>query len=51
MFTIKATQGRGSGPLPVDGISPLISTLFLSLLSLYSSVALLPRVGSLLGWS
>ena len=28
-----------------------IPTLFLSLLFLYSSVALLPQIGSLLGWS
>ena len=51
MFTVKAMQGMGSGLLPVDGISPLIPTLFPSLLSLYSSAALLSRVSSLLGWS
>ena len=37
--------------LPASGVSPLVPTLFLSLLFLYSSVALLPQVGSLLDWS
>ena len=35
----------------MSGISPLIPILFLSLIFLYSSVALLPQVGLLLGWS
>ena len=44
-------QGLGSGLLHANGISPLILTLFLSLIFLYSSAALLPQVGSLLGSS
>ena len=44
-------RGLGSGLLPANGISPLIPTLFLSLLSLYSSEATLPWVSSLLGWT
>ena len=51
MLTIKGMQGLGSGLLPANGISPLIPTLFLSLLFLYSSAAPLPWVSSLLGWS
>ena len=51
MLAIKSMQGLGSGLLPANGISPLIPTLFLSLLFLYSSAPPLPRVGSLLGWS
>ena len=43
--------GLGSGLLPVNGISPMIPTLFLSLIFLYSFAAPLPQVGSLLGWS
>ena len=50
MLAIKSRQGLGSGLLPENGISPLIPTLFLSLLFLYSA-APLPQVGSLLGWS
>ena len=37
-------QGLGSGLLPANGISPLIPTLFLSLLFLYSPAALLPQI-------
>ena len=44
-------QGLGSGLLPANGISPLILSIFLSLLFLYSSAAPLPQIGSLLGWS
>ena len=51
MLTIKGMLGLGSGLLPADGTSPLTPTLFLSLLFRYSSVAPLPQVGSLLGWS
>ena len=51
MLAIKSRQGLGSGLLLANGISPLIPTLFLSLLFLYSSVALLPQVGLLLGSS
>ena len=51
MLTIKSMQGSGSWLLPVNGISPLIPTLFLSLIFLYSSVAPLTPVGLLLGWS
>ena len=47
----KVLQGLGSGLLPVNGISPLIPTLFLSLLFLSSSVVLIPQVSSLLDWS
>ena len=50
MLTIKGIQGLGSGLLPVNGISPLIPTLFLSLIFPYSSAVLLPQVGSLLSW-
>ena len=51
MLTIKGMQGLGSGLLPMNGISPLILTLFLSLIFPYSSAVLLPQVGSLLSWS
>ena len=51
MLTIKGMLGLGSGLLPANGTSPLTPTLFLSLLFPYSSVAPLPQVGSLLGWS
>ena len=51
MLAMKSMQGLGSGLLHANGNSPLIPTLFLSLLFLYSSAALLPQVGSLLGWS
>ena len=51
MLAMKSMQGLGSGLLPANGNSPLIPTLFLSLLFLYSSATLLPQVGSLLGWS
>ena len=51
MLAIKSMQVLGSGILPVSGISPLIPTLFLSLIFLYSSVAPLTPVGLLLGWS
>ena len=51
MLTIKSMQGSGSWLLPANGISPLIPTLFLSLIFLYSSVAPLTPVGLLLGWS
>ena len=51
MLAIKGMQGLGSGLLPVNSISPLIPTLFLSLSFVNSSAAPLPRVGSLLGWS
>ena len=51
MLAIKSMQGLGSGLLPVSGISPLIPTLFLSLIFPCSSVAPLPQVSSLLGWS
>ena len=47
------TQNRAARTyrlLPGNGISPH-PTLFLSLLSPYSSVALLPHIGLLLGWS
>ena len=44
-------QGLGSGLLPENSISPLIPTLFLSLIFLYSSAAPLPQVSSLLSWS
>ena len=44
-------QGLGSGLLPVNGNSPLIPTLFLSLLFLFTSAALFPHVDLLLGWS
>ena len=47
----KKHEGLRSGLLPASVISPLIPTLFLSLIFLYSSVALLPQVGLLLGWS
>ena len=51
MLAIKSMQVLGSGLLPASGISPLIATLFLSLIFPYSSAALLPQVGLLLGWS
>ena len=51
MLTIKGMLGLGSGLLLANGISPLIPTLFLSLIFPYSSVAPFPQVGSLLGWS
>ena len=51
MLAIKGMHGLGHGLLPANGISLLIPTLFLSLLFLYSSVALLPQIGLLLGWS
>ena len=51
MLTIKGMQGLGSGLLPMNGISPLILALFLSLIFPYSSAVLLPQVGSLLSWS
>ena len=51
MLTIKGKQGLGSGLLPMNGISPLILTLFLSLIFPYSSAVLLPQVGLLLSWS
>ena len=44
-------QGLRSGLLPASGISPLIPTLFLSLIFPYSSAATLSQVGSLLRWS
>ena len=44
-------QGLGSWLFPVNGIRPLILTLFLSLIFPYSSAAPLPQIGSLLGWS
>ena len=51
MLAIKSMQGSGSWLFPANGISPLIPTLFLSLIFLYSSVAPLTPVGLLLGWS
>ena len=51
MLTIKGMQGLGSGLLPMNGISPLILTLFLSLIFPYSSAVLLPQVVLLLSWS
>ena len=51
MLTIKGMLGLGSGLLLVNGVSPLIPTLFLSLIFPYSSAALLPQVGLLLGLS
>ena len=51
MLAIKSMQGLGSGLLPANGFSPLIPTLFLSLVFLYSSAAPLPQVSSLLSWS
>ena len=51
MLAIKSMEGLRSGLLPASRISPLILTLFLSLILPYSSAAPLPQVGSLLGWS
>ena len=51
MLTIKGMLGLGSGLLLVNGVSPLIPTLFLRLRFPFSSAAPLPQVGSLLGWS
>ena len=51
MLAIKGMQGLGSGLLPASGISPLIPTLFLSLIFPYSSAEMLPQVGLLLRWS
>ena len=51
MLAIKSRQGLRSEPLPASSISSLIPTLFLSLIFPYSSVAPVPQVGSLLGWS
>ena len=51
MLTIKSMQGLECKLLPVNGISSLIPTLFLSLIFPYSSAALLPQVSSLFGWS
>ena len=39
MLTMKGMLGLGSGLLPVNCISPLIPTLYLSLTFPYSSVA------------
>ena len=47
MLTIKGMLGLGSGLLPVNCISPLIPTLYLSLTFPYSSVAPLAQVGLL----
>ena len=49
MLTIKGMLGLGSGLLLANGISPLIPTLFLSLIFLYSSAVPLAQVGSLFG--
>ena len=51
MLTRKGMLGLGSELLPVNGISPMIPSFFLSLIFLYSSAAQLPQVSSLLGWS
>ena len=51
MLAIKIMEGLRSGLLPASRISPLILTLFLSLILPYSSAAPLPQIGSLLGWS
>ena len=51
MLTIKGMLGLGFGLLPVNCISPLIPTLFPSLIFPYSPAAPLRQTGSLFGWS
>ena len=51
MLTIKGILGLGFGLLPANCISPLIPTLFPSLIFPYSSAAPLRQAGSLFDWS